>query len=159
MSDEFENDLIARGVNPDDLEDPDDFINHDFKPIPVDKLDKKIEEELGNFTALLGTLSSTEDRQKALWKQIYEHALVDRRNAYILFGDLYNQVAGKNDQHAIHGQTLSKYLERMSKTTDQLIKLADLVDQAVEQETEENWSEEEMYGMLEKNSQAKKNIN
>lgn len=113
-----------------------------------EQLDDKINNEVKGFSDLLDTLSSTEERKKALWRQIYEYALVDRKNAFVLFGDLYAMVAGNGSEHAIHGATLAKYMERMSKANEQLIKLADLVSDAVDEDIEQNWGEDEMYSMM-----------
>ncbi len=113
-----------------------------------EQLDDKINSEVKGFSDLLDTLSSTEERKKALWRQIYEYALIDRKNAFVLFGDLYTMVAGNGSEHAIHGATLAKYMERMSKANEQLIKLASLVSDAVDEDIEQNWGEDEMYGMM-----------
>ena len=64
-------------------------------------------------------------------------------------------VANKNSEHAIHGQTLTKYMERMSKANEQLIKLAELVSQAIDENVEEEWSEDQMYDALEKSNSKK----
>lgn len=113
-----------------------------------EQLDDKINNEVKGFSDLLDTLSSTEERKKALWRQIYEYALIDRKNAFVLFGDLYTMVAGNGSEHAIHGATLAKYMERMSKANEQLIKLASLVSDAVDEDIEQSWGEDEMYGMM-----------
>ena len=126
--------------------DPEEFLNLDGFKAPDEKaLDKKIEKDIKEFKNLLDTLSTTEQRKKLLWKQIYENALTDRRNAFMLFGDLYVSVGSDSTAHAVHGQTLTKYMERMSKANEQLIKLADLVSEAVDKQNEENWSEDSVY--------------
>ena len=149
---DYEEHLIESGLNPQDLEDPETYVNSSggYTQISIDELDKKIAKEIEGFTDLLGTLATTEERKKSLWKQIYENAVTDRRNAFILFGDLYSMVVNKNSEHAIHGQTLTKYMERMSKANEQLIKLAELVSQAIDENVEEEWSEDQMYDALEK---------
>jgi hypothetical protein len=46
-------------------------------------------------------------------------------------------VHGNPEQHVIHGDHLSKYMERMTRSNDQLLKLADLVYKAKDkQETD-----------------------
>lgn len=151
---DYENHLIESGLDPSVLENPEEYVNHNggYKQISIDELDKKIEKEIEGFADLLGSLATTEERKKSLWKQIYENAVVDRRNAFILFGDLYSMVANNNSEHAIHGQTLTKYMERMSKANEQLIKLAELVSQAIDENIEEDWGEEQMYESLEKDN-------
>lgn len=157
---EYEQHLIDQGLNPERLEEEDDdteeedadvYVNtsDEYTQISVAELDKKIEEDIKGFSDMLGSLATTEDRKKSLWKQIYENAVTDRRNAFILFGDLYKMVNGKSSEHAIHGQVLSKYMERMSKANEQLIKLAELVSQAIDEHVEEDWGEDQMYNTLE----------
>ena len=144
-NEEFQKQLQQMGIDPENVENPDDYVNPLPKQISVEDLDIKIEREISGFADLLKSLSSTEARKKALWRQIYENSLMDRRNAYLLFDDLWKKCAGQDHQHAIHGQTLSKYLERMGKSNDQLIKLAGLVSDAIDDEIEEELGEEEMY--------------
>lgn len=93
---------------------------------------EKTQEQFDEFSSLLASLDKTLDKKKKLWQHIYENAVTDRRNAYMVFTDLYENVCGRSEQHAIHGQTIAKYLERMSKATDQLVKLAELVAKAEE---------------------------
>lgn len=104
--------------------------------------------QLADFVELLGTLASTEDKQKSLWKQIYENAITDRMNAYLIWSELYNACRGNPAEHAIHGQNLSRYLERMSKANDQLIKLTELVGTAKKKDSTE-LSEEDLYRDME----------
>lgn len=91
------------------------------------ELDKKIE----SFKSLLDGIDSLSDKRKELWKEIYENALIDRRLAYDMFDSLYPKMLADPDQHAIHGPSISKYLERMSKSNDQIIKLSELISEAV----------------------------
>jgi hypothetical protein len=104
---------------------------------------------LKDFSALLDSFSSLEDKKKSLWKQIYENAVTDRNNAYTMFGDLYGDIAGKPTEHAIHGQNLARYLERMEKANNQLIKLAEMIDDL--ESEEEEWLEDDdnMYATIE----------
>ena len=98
----------------------------------IDKIkdkDKKIEK----FSQLLDGLESTADKKKLLWKEIYENAINDRECAGILFTDLFSQTTGNANSHAISGPILSKYLERMSKSNDQILKLAEIIQKAEDQ--------------------------
>lgn len=122
------------------------FVGEDY-----DSLKTKTTEQLQSFNDLLETLAPTEDKQKALWRQIYENAITDRMNAYIIWIDLYKEVANKPSEHAIHGQNLSRYLERMSKANDQLLKLVELVGEARKKDTSEV-SEDALYTEMENNS-------
>lgn len=101
------------------------------------ELVKKTESDLATFVDLLDSIDTIDERLKLLWKQIYENALIDRRNAYLVWTDLYMAVHGNPEQHVIHGDHLSKYMERMTRSNDQLLKLADLVYKAKDkQETD-----------------------
>lgn len=116
-----------------------------FSPPTPEDLDDEMDENLDNFTSLLDSLSTTEAKKKSLWKQIYQNALIDRRNAYVLFGDLWSIVSGDANNHALHGPNMAKYLERMSKANEQLIKLAELVDKQVQEQEEASFNEDQMY--------------
>lgn len=119
-----------------------------FEPPSVVELSDKANKQLLDFSALLDTLSTVEEKKKALWKNIYENAVTDRKNAYILFADLYKNVHNEPAQHAIHGATLAKYLERMEKSNQQIIKLAEMIDDVAE--SEEDWmtSEDQLYEQI-----------
>lgn len=99
---------------------------------------KKTENDLSTFVDLLDTLDSVDERLKLLWKQIYENALMDRRNAYVVWTDLFMAVHGNPEQHVIHGDHLSKYMERMEKANVQLLKLAELVYKAKDRQEAES---------------------
>ena len=89
---------------------------------------KKIE----NFSEILDSLESTEDKKKVLWKEIYENALNDRESAHVLFTELLQQSQANAANHAIFGPIMAKYLERMSKSNDQILKLADMIAKSEE---------------------------
>lgn len=88
---------------------------------------EKVVEKLKDFSNLLDTLDNLEDKKKALWIEIYQNAITDRDNAYTMFMHLHKLVIDDGTQHAIHGPNIAKYLERMSRANDQLIKLAELI--------------------------------
>lgn len=112
---------------------------------------KKTESELATFVALLDSITTIDERLKLLWKHIYENALIDRRNAYIIWTDLYLIVHGNPEQHVIHGDHMAKYMERMTRCNDQLLKLAELVSKAKEKaENEEIPSSNELFAKLNK---------
>ena len=92
----------------------------------MSKADKKIE----RFADILEQLSSTEEKKKLLWKEIYENALLDRENASLLFTDAWKQMSGGASEHVTLGSVMSKYLERMCKSNDQLIRLAEMIERA-----------------------------
>ena len=100
----------------------------------LDRLEKnKIKIE--KFSDILDSLSSTEEKKKALWKEIYENAIADRENAGMLFTDAYQQMGGGTFEHATLGPVMTKYLERMNKANEQILKLAELIHKAEERES------------------------
>ena len=88
---------------------------------------KSTEDKIKDFGDLLDSLQSTEDKKKLLWKEAYRNAIDDRVSASILVDDLLLQVQGNLTNHQTYGATISKYLERMAKSNDQILKLAELV--------------------------------
>ena len=88
-----------------------------------DDVTKKTEQ----FGALLESIENLEDKKRHLWREIYENATVDRMNAYMLFTDVYGCMTGDKADHVTLGPMMAKYIERMNKANDQLLKLADLI--------------------------------
>jgi len=93
------------------------------------------EEKIKDFADLLDTLGNTEDKKKLLWREAYQNALEDRESASILVNDLLLTIPGHPGNHSTHGVLITKYLERMSKCNDQILRLAELI--AKEQAREE----------------------
>ena len=50
----------------------------------------------------------------------------------MLFTDIYGEMQGNAMQHTALGPTAAKYLERMCKSNDQILRLAELVAKAEE---------------------------
>ena len=95
----------------------------------IDKNEKK-ENQIKNFADILDTIDSLENKKKMLWKEIYENALEDREKAKMLFNDAYISMTGGVNEHMNIGAIMSKYLERMNKANDQLIRLAELISKS-----------------------------
>jgi len=89
-----------------------------------------LEEKVRDFSDLLNQIEGLSDKKKKLWKEIYENAVYDRQNAYTLFVKLVKIADDKSTEHAVHGRSLSSYIEKMSKANDQLIRLAELISKA-----------------------------
>lgn len=93
---------------------------------------KNREKKIKEFEKILTSINNTESKTKILWKEIYENAVIDRENAYILFHEAYTSMMKSTAEHIAAGPILNKYIERMNKANDQLIKLAELVGKAEE---------------------------
>ena len=118
----------------------------------VESLSKKMdqntkkEEQLKNFSDILDSLSSTEDKKKMLWKEIYENAVEDREKAKMLFNDAYVSMVGGINEHMNIGATMSKYLERMCRSNDQILKLVELISK--EEEKLESVSSDDIFDKI-----------
>ena len=106
---------------------------------------KKNQSKIEKFSDLLDGLESTEDKKKMLWLEAYENALTDRDNAGFLLNDLLMQVKGSVPLHTSLGSIMSKYLERMSKSNDQILRLAELI--AKEQE-KDSITDDEIFNQI-----------
>ena len=93
-------------------------------------LDLNVEKKLKDFSDLLKSIESLDDKKRQLWAEIYCNAILERQNAYLIFAELYTIVTTKSTEYAIHGRTLTSCIERMSKANDQLIRLAELIAKA-----------------------------
>lgn len=104
----------------------------------ADDILNKFEEsqkKIKDFGDLLDSMATVDDKRKLLWKDIYQNAVTDREHAHALYINLYMTMQGGSSEHVTVGSTLVKYLERMSKANDQLLKLAEVIKDSKEQET------------------------
>lgn len=86
--------------------------------------------KLTDFSGILDDLEGLSDKKKKLYLEIYENAIIDRQNAYMMFLKLAKIAGDKSTEHAVHARALATYIERMSKANDQLIKLSELIEKA-----------------------------
>jgi len=92
--------------------------------------EEQITEQTKSFEKLLEGIESINDRKRQLWVEIYKNALQDRVNAYAMYVQLAKIVRDDSPEHAVHGQNIARYIERMSRANDQLTKLAELIAEA-----------------------------
>lgn len=97
----------------------------------LDKVGEK-EEKIKQFSELLDALENTQDKKKMLWREAYQNAVEDRESASILFTDLMLQSTNNPTNHLQFGVLMTKYLERMSKCNDQVLRLAELISKEEE---------------------------
>ena len=91
---------------------------------------EETKKKIADFERILKKIKHADAKKRILWKEIYENALTDRQNAHILFVEAYTSMTNTSAEHVILGATLSKYLERMGKSNEQLLKLADLISKS-----------------------------
>lgn len=102
----------------------------------IEALEKK-DLKIKNFEELLLSIDDIDEKKRVLWKEIYENAATDRENAGILFTDVLMQIKGNAANHNILGPIIVKYIERMSRANDQILKLAQLINNS-EKDINEN---------------------
>jgi len=100
----------------------------------MDKVKGK-EEKIKQFSEILDSLKNLDDKKKTLWGEIYQNAVSDRERASILFTEAFKSMGGGSADHVSLGSTLVKYLERMCKSNDQILSLADMITKAEQQES------------------------
>ena len=88
---------------------------------------KEKEGKVARFEDLLESIDGLDSKKKVLWLEVYRNALTDRESASILFTDTIMQLKGNAANHSILGPVVVKYIERMSRANDQLIKLAEII--------------------------------
>jgi hypothetical protein len=101
----------------------------------LDDVEKK-ESKIKNFSDILENIDSLEDKKKMLWKEIYENSIEDREKSKMLFNDAYISMTGGTTEHMNIGSIMAKYIERMSKSNDQILKLAELISKEEEKSAE-----------------------
>lgn len=84
----------------------------------VDKID---------FDELLQHVIDIDPQTKALWIEVYHNATYDRECASMLYTDIFREMQGNPQGHAIYGQLVTKYIERMTKASDQLLRIVDQI--------------------------------
>jgi hypothetical protein len=104
------------------------------------------EQRIKNFADILDNIDSLEDKKKMLWKEIYENSVEDREKAKMLFNDAYISMTGGVNEHMNIGAIMSKYLERMTRSNDQILKLVELISK--EEEKSETISEDDIFGKI-----------
>lgn len=113
-----------------------------------DSFEKKVEkqkEKIKDFAELLDSLDLN-DKKKLLWKEIYENALHDRIKAEILYSNLLHTITRDPNNHTILGSVITKYLERMEKSNGQILRLAELIQKA--QEENKKYNKDDIYNQI-----------
>lgn len=103
------------------------------------EIDDKIKEvenqtdRLSDFELEILKLKNLDNKKKILWQQIYKNAVDDRSSALMLFTEAYAGMGKSSTDHVAIGGILVKYLEKMSKSNQQLIDLSLLISKDEEQ--------------------------
>jgi hypothetical protein len=118
----------------------------------IDNILEKLKEngkKVEQFSDILDQIDNASEKKKMLWKEIYENAVIDRTNAFILFTNLYSEMGGSSSDHATLGLILTKYLERMSKSNEQLLSLSKQISDS-ESASAASFSEDDIFDRIKK---------
>ena len=66
----------------------------------------------------------------------------------MLVTNLWKEITADPEKHALYGVTITKYLERMSKSNDQLVKLAELMQRSNAEVVEEEVNIDDVYSQI-----------
>lgn len=99
---------------------------------------ERMSSSMYDFEVLLDNSKNLDDKKRMLWKQIYRYAVEDRSTANTLFTGAYSTMGQASTDHLAMGSTLAKYLEKMSKSNQQLIELSALMTKDEEQNAKIN---------------------
>jgi hypothetical protein len=108
------------------------------KSVDHAEIAKELKNKKERFKSLLDSVSSLDEKKRFLWLDIYSNAFKEIDMAYRLFDEAYASTDLSSDiNHAELGPVLVKYLERANKANEQLLKLANMLEEA-EEKSEEN---------------------
>jgi len=98
------------------------------------KKESELRKKIETFSDILDSIKTSDAKIKTLWREVYENAVADRENANMMFTDAWQrmQSPGTTD-HVTVGTTMSKYLERMCKSNEQILRLAELISKVEEE--------------------------
>jgi len=102
---------------------------------------KKIQNSIENFADLLDSINNLDDHRGILWREIYSNAVEDRERAAILFTNATMTMDNSTVTHTTLGTTLTKYLERMNKSNEQILRLAEMISKIEDSEKSVNASD------------------
>lgn len=93
----------------------------------IDEEIRTADEQSKKFSDILDRIEDVPSQQKTLWLEIYANAVEDRARARSMFDVLVETCKSTSGELAVHGATIAKFLERMSRANDQLGKLSELI--------------------------------
>ena len=73
---------------------------------------KTVEAKVEVFRKMLDSLEQTDQKKKALWKEIYENAVSDRERASILFTEAYKTMGAAATDHVAVSVIASDHISR-----------------------------------------------
>lgn len=108
---------------------------------------KKSEKQIKDFENRILEMEESDSPKVKLWIEIYENAVSDRTCASALFTQAFTLMSASPADHVTLGTTLVKYLERMSKSNEQLLALSEIIDK--DQKKEDVLSTKDIFAQIE----------
>lgn len=107
-----------------------------------------VKEELQKFADLIKKIETAiaSPEIKHLWLMVYENAVYDRQLAYDGYLKLSNIMQTNSTEWAVHGRSLTGFIERMNKANDQLLRLSKQITEA--ETIDDDDSLDDLYGKI-----------
>lgn len=113
----------------------------------TDQVSKK--QKLQNFDNLLKEIEDSSGKEKILWREIYENAITDRMKAEELYDSVRDlMLSGDPGQHTMLGAQVSQYMTRLEKSNKQLLELANLISNRLENQGEGALNSDEIFAAI-----------
>lgn len=111
----------------------------------IEKDKQKHDAKIAEFESLLKEELTNDDKRAKLFLEIYTNACYDREIASILFTKGFTTMGSDQTDHITIGPILVKYVERMTKSNDQILELAKLF---VEKKSHVNISKDDIFNEI-----------
>jgi len=101
--------------------------------------ERELSEKLNAFSDLLENIPALDTKLRVIWEEVYQNATKDRAAANIQMLALINGAQAGGSSYALQLETapaIVKYLERMAKSTDQLLDLARRIEEHIKSDDE-----------------------
>jgi len=113
--------------------------------------EQELADKLGAFSEMLNDIPSLDTKLRVIWEEVYQNAVKDRAAANMQMLSLISgaNLAGSGTSYALELETapaIVKYLERMAKSTDQLLDLARRIEDHMGSDDE--FDEDELYNSI-----------
>lgn len=108
---------------------------------------KKTERQIKDFEKQIAEMKDDDSPHARLWIEIYNNAVSDRTCASALFTQAFSLLGASAADHVSLGTTLVKYLERMSKSNEQLLSLSQLIEK--DRSEEKTLSTKDIFSQIE----------
>lgn len=122
----------------------------------IDKINKELQisrkliDELEKFdTLVIKEDSGIDEKIVSLWIEIYKNACADRNYAQGLYADGLTKMSSGHLSFMEISSSMAKFLERMNKSNDQLLKLSEIILKTLEEkEQKSDMTEDDIFNQI-----------